>query len=303
LPDENRETADSMNSFDIAPYDCIFEVPDRVVEPLSWVQHIPFAFFLVRSLKPSTLVELGTHTGNSYNAFCQAVKKEGLDTACHAVDTWGGDPQAGYYDESVYAELSTYQKRRYGGFSKLYRMTFDEAVRHFPVKSIDLLHIDGYHTYEAVKHDFETWLPRMSSRGVIVFHDTMVREGNFGVWKLWQALSQEYRSHNFPHGHGLGVISAGKEVDTEFMEFLEAAGRSDFYNKLFLNLGIRVETDYQKRVLENEVAAGNEKLAEIQASLSYRIVDRLRQYRLLMGIYKLFRPALSLFDRTGGKCT
>ncbi|MEI2642880.1 MAG: class I SAM-dependent methyltransferase [Candidatus Nanopelagicales bacterium] len=46
---------------------------------------------------------------------------------------------------------------RYPGFSYLMRMYFHEALDHFEDESIDLLHIDGLHTYDAVKEDFTTW--------------------------------------------------------------------------------------------------------------------------------------------------
>ena len=50
---------------------------------------------------PRTIVELGTHYGVSFFAFCQAVLDEGYPARLHAVDTWTGDPHAGEYGEEV----------------------------------------------------------------------------------------------------------------------------------------------------------------------------------------------------------
>lgn len=58
--------------------------------PSAWTGHIPFAAWVIEELEPRVFVELGTHTGTSYLAFCQAVQENRLSTKCHAVDTWRG---------------------------------------------------------------------------------------------------------------------------------------------------------------------------------------------------------------------
>jgi hypothetical protein len=130
-----------MPDFDISKYKSISEKPDRLVEPYSWIEHVPFAFFLVEVVKPRLFVELGVHTGNSYNAFCQAVKALKLKTSCYGIDTWQGDEHAGFYDESLYANLFEYHRSQYD-FSQLLKMTFDEGLKNFADGSIDLLHIE-----------------------------------------------------------------------------------------------------------------------------------------------------------------
>jgi len=179
-PKYHSQSEENMTSL----VNTIFELPKILKPPYSWVEHIPFAFFLVHTLKPRVLVELGVYVGNSYNAFCQAISLLKTATQCYGIDTWRGDEHTNFYDESIYNELFAYQQREYQGFSSLLRMTFDEARSHFADGTIDLLHIDGFHTYDAVKHDFDNWLPKVSDQGVVIFHDTEVREQDFGVWRL-----------------------------------------------------------------------------------------------------------------------
>lgn len=178
-----------------------------------WAGHKNFAYDLVSNYKPRTIVELGTHYGTSFFSFCQAVKDQKLVSKLYAIDTWKGDKHAGKYGNTVYKTV-TRTKNKY--FNKLdinlYQQTFNSALNCFQKNSIDLLHIDGLHTYQAVKHDFETWLPKVKDSGIVMFHDIQETKDDFGVYKLWQELKNKYRYIEFHHSHGLGVIFMPKNT-------------------------------------------------------------------------------------------
>src|SRR5262249_58265699 len=201
----------------------VFDQPRRLTHVDSWHRHIPFAFFAVAALEPRTLVELGTWKGDSYCAFCQAVQILGLPTRAYAVDSWEGDAHTGAYGIEVLEELRAHHDPLYGSFSTLLKQSFDEGATRFADGTVDLLHIDGCHTYEAVSHDVETWLPKLSPRGVLLLHDTNVREGAFGVWRLWGGLSSRYPSFAFAHGHGLGGLAGGAGVEPRVRDFIDEA--------------------------------------------------------------------------------
>jgi lipopolysaccharide biosynthesis protein len=184
----------------------------------AWWGHVPFAQWLMRVSRPRSVVELGTHNGVSYAAFCSSVVAEGLNCCCAAVDTWRGDHHAGEYGEEVYQDLKAWHDPRFGSFSTLIRSTFDEAAPGIADGSVDLLHIDGLHTYEAVRHDFETWLPKLSRQGIVLLHDTEERSGDFGVWRLWAELRERYPSFGFRHSHGLGLLVTGPDAPDAILD-------------------------------------------------------------------------------------
>jgi hypothetical protein len=172
-----------------------------------WSGHIPFACDLMATVRPETFVELGTQMGESYFAFCQAAVENGVHCQTFAVDTWRGDQHTRPYDDVVFEEVGAHNQAHYRGFSTLLRQTFDEAAGQFENESIDLLHIDGAHTYDAVSHDFLTWWPKVRAGGVVVLHDSFERQWEFGVWRLLDDLrAAGLPVGEFVHSHGLGVV-------------------------------------------------------------------------------------------------
>lgn len=187
-----------------------------------WNGHRNFVYDYLKYIKPNKIVELGTHYGCSFFAMCQSMKDNNLvDTTLIAVDTWQGDEQAGFYGNEVW-DIVNETRDKY--FSKqntqLKRMLFCEAAKEIEDNSIDLIHIDGLHTYEAVSEDFKTWLPKLKDNGVILFHD-VASELGYGSNQFWEEIKEKYDYYfEFVHSWGLGILfPKGKEIYDRLLEF------------------------------------------------------------------------------------
>lgn len=249
--------------------------PIRVVPPNAWVGHLPFANWIVQQTRPRVFVELGTHTGNSYFAFCQSIRELKFASKAYAVDTWQGDDQAGFYGDEVFREVSEHNKL-YSDFSTLIRKTFDQALDSFEEKSIDLLHIDGLHTYEAVKHDFESWLPKLKPNALVLFHDSNVHFDTFGVHKLWSELSQKYETVEFLHSHGLGIL----EIPGPNASCLpKDDGQRALLRIFFAGLSDAQFVRFERDALLKERDALHKERDAMRFSLSWRLTAWLRKLR------------------------
>jgi Methyltransferase domain len=178
--------------------------PDYRVWP--WNGHRLFAYDLMAFLRPRLFVELGTYWGNSFFSFVQAVKDYDLKTQCIAVDTWIGDGHTGEYAEDVYDVVNNISRTYFPKNNiRLLRSTFIEALASVSDGSVDLLHIDGYHTYEAVSEDFSSWFPKLAENGIVLFHDVS-DTCDYGSVRYWKELCSQYPGFTFQHSWGLGVL-------------------------------------------------------------------------------------------------
>ena len=259
--------------------------PKRLVFPDSWIRHIPFAYFMVTVLRPNLIVELGVHSGNSFCAFCQGVEENNLQTKCYGIDTFAGETHSGFYDESIFIDISSFVKEYFGGFAYLIRGAFDENVDQFKDKSIDLLHIDGLHTYEAVRHDFETWLPKVSEDGVILFHDIQVKCEDFGVWRLWGEIKEKYSlTYEFCYGYGLGVLCLRENGLSNSL--LDISSNEEL-EKCFRSASLKIQYKFEKKQLtvqnqniQNQLNQVNVELDQIRTLLDHSR-DEVLQARIL----------------------
>lgn len=255
-------------------YDPSFEYEKKFQDIYwAWAGHKRFAYDLVRNFRPQKIAELGTHKGTSFFSFCQAIKDSGTNAELNAIDTWTGDQHSGFYDESVYYAVKDIQKLYYPKINiRLHRKKFDDAITNFKDDSIDLLHIDGLHTYSAVKHDFDSWYGKVNKKGIILFHDINVKTGDFGVYKLWQELKDNVKIE-FYHSNGLGILFKDQE-QAENMGSLQKHWQQ-YYASLYENNILKnrlIEKNKENIEISFQLNQKNKELEHVHNSLLWKII-------------------------------
>ena len=129
-----------------------------------------FYYGLTRSLRPSRVVVIGSWRGFAPMLMAQALQDGGLDGELVFIDPSLADGQWRSGVDEYFSGFGIHCIRHFCETSQ----EFLAAGRLEP-GSIDLLFIDGYHTEEQCRLEFEGFWPLLTERAVSLFHDSSSR--------------------------------------------------------------------------------------------------------------------------------
>ncbi len=161
---------------------------------------------------PRTILEIGTASGGTLFMLTRVAAE---DATIVSLDLPQG-PFGGGYDESRIPLYEAFKRPKQ--MLRLLRADSHaasslDAVRDcFGGKGIDFIFIDGDHTYEGVRQDFEMYGPLASPDGLIGFHDIVYASG---VAKFWSEIKSGRKTREWidpgQTKYGIGLISLSDE--------------------------------------------------------------------------------------------
>ena len=177
-----------------------------------WSEWEAFVRF-VAPRKPRRILEIGTGRGGSTYFWSKLGSK---DSQFITIDI---EPVCREY-------VRLYRRRNRGQITSIIASSHDPATvqrvsKILKSRPLDILYIDGDHTYEGVKKDFELYKGFCDSNSLICLHDIVPDHGvtkgietdadSGEVYKLWAELKAQYEYKEFvsepgQNGFGIGVI-------------------------------------------------------------------------------------------------
>jgi hypothetical protein len=127
----------------------------------------------MQPIKRGTVVEIGVYMGRSLSYIMPQCAQN--SNIIYAVDNWVGtraqsaDPRAGSAVMTLFLDwLQSHADRH---CVRVLHMSSAEAANSFGPSTIDLVMIDGDHSYEGVISDLRTWVPKLHPNGILCGHD------------------------------------------------------------------------------------------------------------------------------------
>jgi cephalosporin hydroxylase len=148
---------------------------------------------IVKELKPKTVLEIGTRKGGTLFLFSRLADAEATVVS---VDLPGGEFGGGYPEWKIelYQSFRLPQQTMHLVRADSHAPETHERVQSiFGRNPIDFVFLDGDHTYEGVKKDFEFYSKLVRKGGVIAFHDIANHppESSCRVDKFWNEIKKE----------------------------------------------------------------------------------------------------------------
>ena len=131
----------------------------------------------------------------------------------YCVDTWLGSEEhqqmAIIKEDRLYENfLSNIEKSGVSGFISPIRGKSVEIAARFPDNSLDVLFIDGDHSFEGCYADLLAWYPKVTREGRILGHDAAESCGAYqAVTQFCQERALKFKIFPPPQGHYIFEIS------------------------------------------------------------------------------------------------
>ncbi len=193
--------------------DAINGFHDGFFQTLQVRSEITSAMRIFEKHKPRVILEIGTAHAGTFFLLSRAAAPDAL---LISLDLPGGRYGGGYsqWKTPVYRRLL---RRGQGGVflrGNSHERAFFERVRKvLDGRAIDLLFIDGDHTYQGVRQDYEMYSTLVREGGLIAFHDVArhPEKSGCGVDRLWNEIKHgaEFREIiEDPHQGwaGIGIL-------------------------------------------------------------------------------------------------
>ncbi len=193
--------------------DFCFSCQNGLFKPLQVKEEIVQLLSVLKKQEIRRFMEIGTASGGTLFLFCNVVKDDALGIS---MDLPPGKLGGGYpmHRISLYREFAR-------GSQKLHFLKEDShdsaAVGKVNIilgnEKLDYLFIDGDHSYEGVRKDFEMYSSFVRKGGVIAFHDIAVHPAETGceVNRFWGEMKKSYKYQEIINdrnqgGYGIGVL-------------------------------------------------------------------------------------------------
>jgi len=191
-----------------------FNVLGGLIRPMQIREEFEGFLKVFKEKAPKVILEIGTANGGSLFALCKLASEDALIIS---IDLPEGEFGGGYPEWEV--PIYKYFKKEGQQLFLLREDSHLEASLNkikeiLSGKQVDFLFIDGDHSYEGVKKDFEMYSPLVKKGGVIAFHDVAPNgiEGlTGGVPTFWKEVKNKYKYKEFIKdekqvGYGIGCL-------------------------------------------------------------------------------------------------
>jgi predicted O-methyltransferase YrrM len=189
----------------------VFKYSGAFLQPIQVEEELVKLVEDVTRLRPATVLEIGTSMGGTLYLWTRLAQPDALIIS---VDLPGGKFGGGYSSlrTPLYERFSREQQQLHLLRASSHDgSTMAEVKRLLGDRSVDFLFIDGDHTYEGVKQDWEMYSPLVRPGGLVAFHDIAGNYDDTQVKRLWDDIKpgyvhNEYMTH--PRGfYGIGVLT------------------------------------------------------------------------------------------------